>query len=237
RSISRIPELNRIYMAADGLHIGAAVTYSQVHEAEIIQRDYPVLHRLISQIASQQIRNFGTLGGNIANASPVGDSMPLLLAMNAILLLQTELELRQLPIREFFLGYRKTALKKREIIREIILPPIPKTIYLNTIKSAKRKSVDISAVVTAISIQLEGSHISNAAFALGGVAATPLLSQTLPKLLENKALSSLNITDICAQVAAEFTPLSDVRGSDSYRLSLIKNHLAIYLQEAAEAQL
>jgi xanthine dehydrogenase small subunit len=232
--ISRIPELNKLYQAADGLHIGAAVSYSQVHEADFVKSGYPALHKLISQIASKQIRNFGTISGNVANASPIGDSLPLLMAMDAMLRLQTELEVRHLPIREFFTGYRQTALKKGEIIREIIIPTVPENVFLRSIKSAKRKSVDISAVITAIRIVTDGKRITSAVLALGGVAATPILSIMLPDLIENRDVSSLDIGDICTQVAAEFSPLSDVRGSDTYRTTLIKNHLAIYLQELGE---
>lgn len=235
--ISRIPELNKLYLQKDGLHLGAAVSYSQVFESGIVKADYPALHALISQIASQQIRNFGTLGGNIANASPIGDSLPILLAMNASLRLQSELEVRHLPLREFFLGYRKTALRKSEIISEIIIPLIPKSTYLKSIKSAKRKSVDISAVVTAIKVESDGWIIRKADFALGGVAAIPLMSQTLAALVVDKDMRELNVPELCKQVADEFTPLSDVRGSDEYRQTLIQNHLAIYLQEILEAQL
>ena len=234
--ITRIPELSKLYMQTDGLHIGAAITYSQLLESDSVKSAYPVMHKLISQIASQQIRNFGTLAGNIANASPVGDSIPLLLALDAVLRLQTELELRHLPLREFFTAYRKTALQKEEIIREVIVPSLPPGIYLNCLKSAKRKSVDISAVVTAIRIELEAGKICHAVFALGGVAATPVISQSFARLVEGKKIAELDRAGICQSVAAEFTPLSDVRGSAEYRQTLITNHLSIYLQELLELQ-
>jgi len=235
--LTRIAELNRLYLQADGLHIGACVSYAQLAQSELVQTAYPFLHKLISLIASQQIRNFGTLGGNIANASPVGDSLPLLLAMDVTLRLQTSLEMRQVPIREFFTGYRKTALQQGEIIKEIILPVIPKDNYVKTIKSAKRKSLDISAVVSAINVKLDLGYIKNACLAWGGVAAIPLVSHVFTELVVNKPLASLDIRQITKAVAAEFKPLSDVRGSAVYRSKMIENHLQIYLTELQEGAL
>ncbi len=232
--LSRIPQLQRLYLQKDGLHIGAGVTYSQLLDSGIVKADYPVLHKLISLIASQQIRNFGTLAGNIANASPIGDSLPILLAMDATLSLQSELELRSLPMREFFTGYRQTALRKGEIIREVILPIILAATYLNCHKSAKRKSVDISAVVTAIRLEAAHDVISSAILALGGVAALPVLSKVFPGLVLGKKAHELDIPAIAAAVSAEFSPLSDVRGSANYRSKLITNHIELYLKEASE---
>ncbi len=229
--ITCIEELKRIYLQSDGLHIGACVSYAKMFDSELVHNSCPHLHKLISQIASQQIRNFGTLGGNIANASPVGDTLPLLLALDATLRLQTELEMRQLPIRSFFKGYRQTALQKREIIKEIILPLSPENSYVRTLKSAKRKSVDISAVVSAINLQRSLGYTQNACLAFGGVAATPLVSRVFTGLVNNKPLSSLDAAQIAKAVAAEFKPLSDVRGSALYRNKLIENHVIIYLSE------
>jgi len=201
-----------------------------------VKRDYPALHALILQIASQQIRNFGTLGGNIANASPIGDSLPLLLAMNATLFLQSPLEVRQLSIREFFTGYRQTALKKDEIIREIVLPVVPDNAYLNSIKSAKRKSVDISSVVSAVYLETKLGYVQNAALALGGVAPTPVLSTQFALLLNNKPLGSIDSLEVIKAVQAEFKPISDVRGSALYRSKLIANHLKVIFSELEKGE-
>ena len=234
--LSRIPQLQRLYLQKDGLHIGAGVTYSQLLDSGIVKTDYPMLHRLISQIASQQIRNFGTLAGNIANASPIGDSLPVLLALDATLSLQSELEVRSLPIIDFFIGYRQTALRKGEIIREVILPAISKSTYTNYHKSAKRKSEDISAVLTAVKIELEGGVISDAVLALGGVAATPVVSSVFTALVQGKQPSELDAHKIAVTVAAEFSPLSDVRGSAAYRSKLIEKHVELYLEELMGVQ-
>jgi len=234
--LSKIPEFNRLYLQQDGLHIGSAVTYNQLWESGIVKTDFPVLHNLISQIASRQIRNFGTLGGNIANASPVGDTIPLLMVLNASLWLQSRLELRQIPLKDFFLAYRKTALKKGEVIKEIIIPPLTEDTYVKTVKSAKRQSVDISSVITAVKIEYKNGRIINSALAIGGVASTPVLSKKLPELLKGKQIKALDPAAIVQEVASEFEPLTDVRGTALFRRELIRNHLILYLQELQEAE-
>jgi xanthine dehydrogenase small subunit len=234
--LTQIPELNRLYLQQDGLHIGSAVTYNQLWESGIVKTDFPVLHNLISQIASRQIRNLGTLGGNIANASPVGDTIPLLMVLNASLWLQSNLELRHLPLKDFFLGYHKTALQKGEIIKEIIIPPLTEDNYVKTIKSAKRKSVDISSVITAVNIEHKNGRITNSALAIGGVAALPLLSRKFPKLLKSKQIKALDPAVIIKEVESEFEPLTDIRGTALFRRELIRNHLILYLQELQEEE-
>lgn len=232
--LSRVPDLQKLYLQRDGLHIGAAVTYSTLQASGILKTDYPVLHGLIRLIASLQIRNFGTLAGNIANASPVGDTIPLLMVMDASLRLQSEQEMNHVPLDEFFIGYRKTALQKGEFIKEVIIPPPDRKAYLKTIKSAKRKSVDISAVVTAVRVKQEEGIIVKASLALGGVAATTVLSPSFSALLQNQKPADLDENAISEAVAKEFTPLSDVRGADEYRSQLIRNHIKIYLQDLKE---
>ena len=234
--LTQIPELNRLYLQQDGLHIGSAVTYNQLWESGIVKTDFPVLHNLISQIASRQIRNLGTLGGNIANASPVGDTIPLLMVLNASLWLQSNLELRHLPLKDFFLGYHKTALQKGEIIKEIIIPPLTEDNYVKTIKSAKRKSVDISSVITAVNIEHKNGQITNSALAIGGVAAVPLLSRKFPNLLKSKQIKALDPAVIIKEVESEFEPLTDIRGTALFRRELIRNHLILYLQELQEEE-
>lgn len=229
--ITNIPELNRLYLRQEGLHIGSAVTYAQLLESGIVKSDYPVLHKLLAQIASQQIRNLGTLGGNIANASPVGDTLPLLLVLGTSLWLQSALEIRQIPLNDFFVSYRKTALNKGEIIKEIIIPRLSKDNLVRTIKSAKRQSVDISSVISAVNVEYKEDVIINAALALGGVSALPMLSQKFTELLTGKKLSSINIDAVISEVEKEFEPLTDIRGTALYRKKLIQNHILLYFQE------
>lgn len=222
--LSEISELKNIQVKNDGVHIGAAVTYSRIMDSGIIKSDLPELVRLCRLIASKQIRNFGTLAGNIANASPIGDSLPLLLVYDARLRLESLGATREIPLREFFLDYRKTALQKGEYIREIIIPIPPREAFIRSLKTAKRKSVDISSVASAIRIQGESVIL-----ALGGVAATPVISSVFSSsvpLMDGKAWQA-----VAQAVAEEFSPLSDVRGSADYRRKMIINHILQYAEE------
>lgn len=219
-----IPELQKLYLKPDGLHIGAGVSYSQIMDSGIVRSDFPALIEIIRLIASKQIRNFGTLAGNVANASPIGDSLPLLLVYEANLLLESAQGQRQLALKDFFLGYRKTALMNGEYIREIILPVPPRSAFIRVMKSAKRKSVDISSVASAIRIEKDEAGISKAILAFGGVAATPVISSMFPILMQK------NDPELPQKVADEFQPLSDVRGSAEYRRQMIINHILAYLE-------
>lgn len=226
--VGEIAELNYIRMQKDGIHIGAAVTYTQLMQSGIVKTDLPSLVQMIRLIASQQIRNFGTLAGNVANASPVGDSLPLLLVYDAILVLESLAGLRQVPIREYFVAYKQTALHRGEIIREIIVPMPPRSSIIQSIKSSKRKSVDISAVSSAIRLDIANGIVQKAYLAFGGVAATPMLSMKFAGLVQGKTLDMLKLDVVAKSVLEEFSPLSDVRGSSDYRKQMVLNHLAQY---------
>lgn len=223
-----IPELRKLYLRPDGLHIGAGVTYSQLMDSGLVQFDFPSLYQIIRLIASKQIRNFGTLAGNIANASPIGDTLPLLLVYEASLLLESAWGQRTLLLQDFFLGYRKTALQAGEYIREIILAIPDRSAFIHTLKAAKRKSVDISSVVSAIHLQYRSGQIIKAVLALGGVAATPVISKSFTILMQASQPAEASV--IAAAVASEFSPLSDVRGSASYRHQMVRNHVLQYLE-------
>ena len=226
--VGEIAELNYIRMQKDGIHIGAAVTYTQLMQSGIVKTDLPSLVQMIRLIASQQIRNFGTLAGNVANASPVGDSLPLLLLYDAILVLESLAGLRQVPIREYFVAYKQTALHRGEIIREIIVPLPQRSSFIQSIKSSKRKSVDISAVSSAIRLDIANGTIQKAYLAFGGVAATPMLSMKFAGLVQGKTLDMLTLDVVAKNILEEFSPLSDVRGSSDYRKQMVLNHLAQY---------
>lgn len=229
--LSRIKELNGIVVGAEELRIGANVTYSELHASAGVCAALPCLESLLKQVASLQIRNFATLAGNVANASPIGDTLPLLLVLDAVLVLFSAKGERRLPLKDFFLDYRKTALLQGEIIKELLLPIPPKTSFIRSTKAAKRKAVDISAVVSAIRIEVQQGKIRSAALALGGVAPVPLLSKQFYKAMLNMELQGLHPAPIADFVAREFSPISDVRGSEHYRSLLIRNQVFQYLTE------
>ncbi|MCB5247959.1 MAG: FAD binding domain-containing protein, partial [Candidatus Cloacimonetes bacterium] len=168
---------------------------------------------------------------NIANASPIGDTLPLLLALDASLELFSAAGERSIPLSEFYLEYKKTDLKPGEIIKSVLVPVPPRGAYVRSIKAAKRKAVDISSVVTAVVIETEGGKVTTARLAAGGVAAVPKLSLQFRKAMQNMELQCLHPQEIAVYVAAEFEPITDVRGSKEYRSKLVYNHVYAYLRE------
>ncbi len=229
--LSAIQGLDLISYTREGIRIGANVSYAMLLQSGIIKTDLPVLHELVGHIGSTQIRNFATLAGNIANASPIGDTLPLLLALDASLQLFSAAEVRQMPLAEFYLDYRKTALKAGEIITDIVIPPPRRGAFLRATKAAKRKAVDISSVVTAVLIETEDGRVKTARLAAGGVAAVPKLSVKFLKAMLNMELQGLHPAEIADYVAAEFEPITDVRGSREYRSKLLRNHVFAYLRD------
>lgn len=229
--ISGVAGLDRIVEESNAVCIGANVTYTALQESALLRQRIPALGELIAQIASRQIRNFATLAGNIANASPIGDTLPLLLVLDVSLLIHSANGERLLPLREFFLGYRRTALREGDFIRAVRLPLPPPEDFIRVEKSAKRQAVDISSVVSAVRIIDEGSVIRYAELALGGVAPVPMLSRQFHNAMANMELQGLYPVAIADFVAAEFAPISDVRGSENYRSTLIRNHVMRYLED------
>lgn len=235
--LSALPEMSKVELANDCLKIGANVTYSYLQEHPLVEQHIPVLKEWIGLIASKQIRNFGTMAGNIANASPIGDSMPLLLALESSVILISRDGSREVALQDFFVEYRKTALTGGEIIQYVKIPIPAKDAFIRTHKAAKRKAVDISSVASAVRIELsETGTIRKAYLGLGGVAAIPKLSINFRKAMQDMELQGLQIKDIAEYVADEFQPLSDVRGSKQYRRVLIRNHVIAYLSEFLEGR-
>ena len=232
--LSELPELKQINYTKQGIIIGAGVTYSDIQHSGIIKSDLPSLYELVNKIASRQIRNFATLAGNIANASPIGDTLPLLLVMDASLTLLSSCGIREIPLQDFFLDYRKTKLQPKEIIEEIVIPVPAKEAFIRTTKATKRKAVDISSVVSAIKIVSEAGIIKVAQLAFGGVAPIPKLSSKFPELIIGKSKEEIKPLAFADIITAEFNPISDVRGSKEYRQLVIRNQVLKYLQEFLE---
>lgn len=235
--LGMIAELDGISQDEKEITIGANVTYSDLLGSFTICEELPCLMSIVRLIASQQIRNFGTLVGNIANASPIGDSIPLLLALESVLVLGSADGTRELPLQDFFLSYRKTALRSAEIIRAVRIPLPAKTAFTRVKKAAKRKAVDISSVSTALRIETHDGIVKQAFLAVGGMDAIPRLSVRFYKALINMELQGLHPAEIAAWVAEEFTPLSDVRGSAAYRSKALENHILEYLDEFLSGRL
>jgi xanthine dehydrogenase small subunit len=176
------------------------------------------------RFASPLIRNAGTLAGNVANGSPIGDSMPALIALNARVLLQKGQSLRELPLEELYLAYQKTALGEGEFVAEILIPLAPAAVF-RTYKISKRFDQDISAVCFAANALLENGIAKNVRIAFGGMAGTPKRATQAERALDGRPFTRENVTLAMAALAQDFTPLSDMRASKEYRLQVAQNLL------------
>ena len=220
-SVRYCPELMQFNEDEQGLHIGAALPYSEFLDrfCEI----YPESYELFERLGSLQIRNAGSLGGSIANASPIGDPAPLLIALNANLELQSIRGNRTIPLQDFFLDYRKTQLAVDEVIVAIHIPTRSPAFNLSCHKISKRIEDDISAVCLVLSYQLDDHRMQQVRCAMGGMAATPALAKNVARALEGKTFSLDNLQTAAQQIEVDFQPLSDVRASSAYRLQVSKN--------------
>jgi xanthine dehydrogenase small subunit len=223
--VTRVVELNTIEEATledgrEGWWIGAAVTYARLEP--LLAEHYSAFAHLLHRLGSAQIRNRGTLGGNIANASPIGDTPPVLLALGSCLRLADPEGERELPLDDFFLDYKKTALNQNkesqgEVIRAIFLPRLAPGHHLRVWKLSKRREDDISAVLGAFSWIIEDGVMRDVRLAFGGMAAIPRRAVQAEAVLEGQAPTPAAFQATRRALAEEFQPMSDVRGSADYR--------------------
>ncbi|WP_136064709.1 xanthine dehydrogenase small subunit [Modicisalibacter radicis] len=221
--VRRVAELQRIEETTEGWWIGAAVTYSRLEP--LFAEHFPAFAHLMQRFASMQIRNRATLGGNVANASPIGDTPPVLLALDARLAIDGPAGPRELPVGDFFLDYKQIALDDGEFLRAIFLPRRSELQHLKVWKIAKRREDDISAVLAAFAWRLEKGVLRDVHLAFGGMAAIPRRCEPAEAALEGQAPTVAAFGAAKAALRDDFQPLSDVRGSSEYRLTVAANLL------------
>ncbi|WP_045391153.1 xanthine dehydrogenase small subunit [Falsirhodobacter sp. alg1] len=220
-----IAEMQRIEQQGDMLRIGAGVTISAL--AEAVVDTHPALAELLRRFASPPVRNAATIGGNIANGSPIGDAPPALIAMGARLHLRRGNARRDMPLEDFFLDYRKQDRHPGEFVEAISIPAASPA--LRCYKVSKRFDQDISAVCGCFNITVTDGVVTGARIAFGGMAAVPKRASAVEAALTGKPLTTLP-----AEVFAEdFTPLSDMRASAGYRLKIAQNLLTRYIHDLA----
>jgi xanthine dehydrogenase small subunit len=217
---------------ANRFRVGARVTLSTLRRD--LEKRAPEIARFLDLFASPQIKNAATLVGNVANASPIGDTPPFLLSTNAVLTIYGAKK-RTLPLHEFYLGYRKTALKKGEWIGaiEFDLPSATDTFALY--KNSQRKDLDISCVSGAFRLERKGNALAEVRLAMGGVAATPVRLIKTEAYLRGKELSASVIEQAAVVAQGEIKPLSDLRGSSAYRRIVAEGLLLNFLRSAEAA--
>ena len=221
--VTRVTELRRIERGAHSLSIGAAASLTKAFDA--LAESRPQLKPFFDRFAGLPVRESGTLGGNVANGSPIGDSMPLLIALGATLVLASTRGERTLPIEDFYLAYRKTALAPDEVLARIEVPQPTPHEWLRADKISKRFEDDISAVCLAVALQVEDGVIHSARIGAGGVAAVPARAIQTEAALAGQQCAEAIFDAAATVLEAEFKPLSDMRASSAYRRAVLGNLL------------
>lgn len=233
--LGHVAELRGVTVNERVIDIGAATPLTDCYTA--LAEDYPDFGTLLHRFASLQVRNQGTLGGNIGNASPIGDCPPLLLALGASLVLRQGAVQRTLPLEDFYLGYRITARQPGEFIERVHVPrPLPGEQF-KAYKVAKRLDDDISAVCAAFSLTLDQGHVTRIRIAYGGMAAIPKRALACESALLGRPWTTATVEHACQALADDFTPLSDMRASRAYRLLVAQNLLRKCLLETLTPEL
>ncbi|WP_254606925.1 xanthine dehydrogenase small subunit [Rhodoferax sp. BAB1] len=234
--VTRVEELRQLLRTPELLRIGAAVTLHEAYAALVADR--PQLRRFAERFAGLPVRNSGTLGGNVANGSPIGDSMPLLLAMGATLVLASVRGERRLPLDDFYTGYRKNLLAPDEVLAFIEVPRPAPDEHLRVYKISKRQDDDISAVCLALNLQVQSGRIVASRIGAGGVAATPVRALKTEAALTGQPWGRATFEAVASVLAQEFSPISDMRASAAYRSSVLGRLLLRYwAEEQGELQL
>jgi|TARA_B100001121_G_scaffold259248_1_gene238220 xanthine dehydrogenase small subunit len=222
-SVSRVPELRGCQVEDGALVIGAATTFTELRAP--LSQYWPAFDGLLERLGSLQIRNRGTLGGNIGNASPIGDMPPALIALGATLVLNGPDGERRLPLESFFLGYKNTDLRPGEFIHSVRLPLPAADTRLFIYKVSKRLDDDISAVLGAFHLTVSDGRVSDCRLAYGGMAATPARARQAESALRGQAWTETTVAAAVAALDQDFSPLSDVRASAEYRRRVAGNLL------------
>ncbi len=221
-AIDRLPELRELNVRENVIEIGAALTLTEIERR--LDGRVPLLAQLLPQFASRLIRNGATLGGNIGTGSPIGDAAPALLALQASLVLTDSDGEREVPLADFFTGYRQSVRRRGELIRAIRIP-LPLAQLTDFHKISKRRFDDISSVAVAFALQVEGDMITTARIGLGGIAATPIRALATEAVLEGQPWSAETIRAAAQVLQAEGTPLDDHRASSGYRSAMLGQSL------------
>jgi len=221
-SLNSIKELKFIKERNSNIEVGAAT--SLIEFELFIKKYYPDFNSILKRYGSVQIRNLATMAGNIATASPIGDTLPLLLSLDAKLVLQKKSNKTVLPLKNFFISYRKTRLKKGQFIHSIIIPIFKKNIF-KAYKISKRIDDDISSVCASFNLEIINKKIKNVKIAYGGMAPIPKRAINCEKMLTNSIFSEETFQKAEKKLEKDFAPIDDMRASKGYRMEIAKNLL------------
>ena len=216
-----VRELQEIKSTAAGLEIGAAVTYTDAFKALAAYDES--LEEMLRRLGSVHIRNLGTVGGNIANGSPIGDGMPPLIALSAKVVLRGKSGARTVNLEDYFIDYGKQDRKPGEFVEKVIVPAKAKNVLFRVYKISKRFDQDISAVCGAFALTVDGKRIIGARIAYGGMAGTPKRAAAMEKALTGKVWDEDAAKAGMSALDQDFKPMSDMRASKEYRREAARN--------------
>ncbi len=225
--LNRCTALQKITVSEDTIQIGAAVTMTQV--LAVMRDHHPSYADMIRRYGSEQVRNAATIGGNIANGSPIGDNPPALIALDATLHLRHGDETRELPIADFFIAYGKQDRAPGELVTGVSLPK--QAPMLRCYKISKRFDQDISAVCGCFNITVTDGVVADARIAFGGMAGTPHRARNVEAALIGQPWTMASVETAAALFASDYTPMTDMRASAAYRLEVAENLLRRYFAE------
>lgn len=228
--LSQLTELKDCDIRTNSIHIGAGVTYSEFEE--VLRAQFPQIEDFWSRIGGWQVRNMGTIGGNIANGSPIGDTPPMLIALGAEITLRKGKARRTIPLESFFIDYGKQDLQSGEFVESIEIPKLQDGEVFAVHKISKRKDEDISSVCGGFWIKLDGQQIKDIRIVYGGMAATPKRAIHVEDRLRGKSWDAINVFQAQDGFAEDFEPISDARASAQYRAIVARNLLVRVYRDA-----
>ncbi|MFY0615811.1 MAG: xanthine dehydrogenase small subunit, partial [Hyphomicrobiaceae bacterium] len=227
--IGQIEELRVIRIRDDRLWIGAAATYAEAEQA--ILEHFPDFGELIRRIGGVQVRSAGTIGGNVANGSPIGDTPPALIALGADLVLRKGRSQRRMPLEQFFIAYGQQNRESGEFVEGVEVPLLEDPDQLRCYKVSKRFDQDISALCGCFNVRLDAGVVAEVRIAFGGMAGTPLRAKAVEDCLLGEPWSLAAIESALLAFEQDFAPISDMRASAGYRMLTAKNLLRKYFTE------
>ncbi|MCB8839029.1 xanthine dehydrogenase small subunit [Aurantimonas sp. VKM B-3413] len=231
--VSKVRDLTMVEERQDKLYLGAAVTHRMAREA--LSGVHPDLGEMLRRFAGYQIRNAGTVGGNIANGSPIGDLPPCLIALGSRLFLRKGDGIRAIALEDFFIDYGRQDREPGEFVAAVEVPRLADNQRFFAYKISKRFDSDISAVMAAFRLTIDGEIVSDARLAFGGMAGTPRRAPKAEAALIGRRFGEASVAAAMAALAEDFSPLTDMRASDSYRLKSAQNLLKRFqLEQAGE---
>lgn len=228
--VTRVQELRRVEVYPHHVAIGAAVPLAEAFDALV--RERPQLRVFASRFAGPSVRNSGTLGGNVANGSPIGDSMPLLIALGANVVLMSERGHREMALEQLYTGYRKNVMAEDEVLAWIKVPRPTAGELSRIYKISKRFEDDISAVCLGLNLTIEDGVVRQASIGVGGVAATPVRALRTQAVLGGQPWSQDTVRRAIDSLRGEFTPITDMRASASYRTEVLGSLLQRFWLES-----